>query len=82
MNIIDMVKAEMRKAENIYGPFRSTHEGLGVLTEEMSELIASIRCNRAGEVRTEAIQVAAVAARIAESMSCTATKERSGMSHA
>jgi NTP pyrophosphatase (non-canonical NTP hydrolase) len=70
---------ESEKAEDRYGSFASTHEGFGVLAEEVSELLDAIRSNLAGSVRIEAIQVAAVALRIAESMSNTETKARSGM---
>lgn len=52
----------------MYGSFNSAHEGYGVLLEEVDELWAEIKSKRLnGEnAFTEAIQVAAVALRIAQ----------------
>ena len=36
---------EMRQAQDKYGPFHSTHEGYGVLAEEVAELRDAIRSN-------------------------------------
>jgi hypothetical protein len=43
-------------------PFISTHEGLGVLTEEYHELIEAVRSNDHQKVCKEAIDVAVTAA--------------------
>jgi NTP pyrophosphatase (non-canonical NTP hydrolase) len=59
------VSAEMSRADARYGPFTSTHEAYGVLAEEMAELLDAIRSNKLESVREEAIQVAAVAMRLA-----------------
>ena len=71
---------EMVDAQTRYGPFASSHEGYGVLMEEVAELLDAIRANRPALVAHEAIQVAAVALRLA---SCctgdTAFLQRSGM---
>ena len=55
-----------------FGDMASMHEGWGVLAEEFDELTEAIRQKqsdptRAGNIRHEALQVAAVALRIAES---------------
>ena len=73
------IAAEADAADGKYGPFRSTHEGLGVLMEEVHELIEAIRLNSPEEVRLEAIQVSAVAYRIAQSLDYEDTLRRSGM---
>jgi len=65
MSIIDAVINEMDSADYKYGSFKSTHEGLGVITEEYHELIEAIRGNYSESVRQEAIQVAAACLRLA-----------------
>lgn len=69
---------EIVTAERRYGDFTSSHEGLGVLMEELHELVQAIRANKSESIRTEAIQVAAVATRIAYAMSSVPTLRRSG----
>lgn len=64
--VIGEVIAEAAGAESKFGPFTSTHEALGVLTEEVAELVEAIRSNKAESVRREAIQVSAVSARLAQ----------------
>ena len=68
--VTDDVKDEIDLGEGHYGPFHSLHEGLAVLREEYKELEEAIfwGVRETGDtkcVRKEAIQVAAVAARIA-----------------
>ena len=60
------IEREANGAAAIYGPFRSTHEALGVLTEEYHELIEAVRSNDLARIAREAIQVSAVAARLAD----------------
>jgi NTP pyrophosphatase (non-canonical NTP hydrolase) len=60
------IEAEADAASEKYGAFASTHEAFGVLAEEMSELLDAIRANNLESVRAEAIQVSAVAMRLAE----------------
>lgn len=55
----------MQAAAKRYGDFSSSHEALGVLTEEMYELTAVIRANAIEGIREEALDVAAVALRLA-----------------
>ena len=76
MSVHDRIDAEICRAEERYGQFRSSHEGFGVLAEEVSELLDAIRANDHRWIQREAIQVSAVAARIAESMDNPSTVER------
>lgn len=70
---------EMRQAQDKYGPFHSTHEGYGVLAEEVAELLDAIRSNRPEHIRVEAIQVAAVAMRIVHALNDDPFRVRSGI---
>jgi hypothetical protein len=47
-----------------WGPYRSPHEAYGVLAEEMAELLDAMHRNHDDDIRTEALQVAAVAYRL------------------
>jgi NTP pyrophosphatase (non-canonical NTP hydrolase) len=67
MDVLDDVRAEMESADANYGPPTSAHESFGVLSEEVAELLEAIRSNKSESVREEAIQVAAVALRLAHS---------------
>lgn len=72
------IDAERERADKRYGVFASSHEGLGVLVEECDELRDAVRSNNLTEIRLEAIQIAAVAARIAISARASASfRERS-----
>ena len=62
---IARVTVEADRAEVRYGPFTSTHEALGVLLEEWDELRAAVHANNVCAVRDEAVQIAAVATRLA-----------------
>ncbi len=58
-------------AQDTYGDFASMHEAYGVLAEEVAELFEAVRMKqrmptRPGLIRFEALQIAAVALRIAE----------------
>lgn len=62
---------EAVKAQGVYGDFASMHEAYGVLAEEVAELFDAVRMRqsdtrRASAIEAEAIQLAAVALRIAE----------------
>lgn len=58
------LRDEVRRADKRYGPFLSTHEGYGVLAEEMLELLQAIQSNVKNDIDEEAMQVAAVAMRL------------------
>ena len=59
------IHKEAGAARERYGPFTSTHEALGVLCEEFDELKEAIHQNALGSIQNEAIQVSAVAFRLA-----------------
>lgn len=68
---IDAIETEANEAQEKYGDFASMHEAYGVLAEEVAELFEAIRekqrqPTRPRAIRGEAIQIAAVALRIAE----------------
>lgn len=68
---IDAIETEANAAQEKYGDFASMHEAYGVLAEEVAELFEAIRekqrqPTRSRAIRSEAIQIAAVALRIAE----------------
>lgn len=77
MTLIERIEAEADRAQVRYGDFASTHEGYGVLAEEVAELFDAVRANALGSVEMEAIQVAAVALRIARACECGSFRERS-----
>lgn len=77
INLTDELREEMIRAQIRYGNFASTHEALGVLTEEYHELIGAIQGNRVDRIQQEALQVAAVALRLAESCDKTGFVSRS-----
>ena len=62
----DEILDEAAAAHRRYGSFTSSHEAYGVLAEEVAELLDAIRANKIESIRQEAIQVAAVALRLAE----------------
>jgi hypothetical protein len=64
------IEREAQAAQDKYGNFASMHEAYGVLAEEVDELFDAVKLgpknlNRGLEIQKEAIQVAAVAFRIA-----------------
>jgi NTP pyrophosphatase (non-canonical NTP hydrolase) len=71
------MEVEMEQAHTAYGLFTSTHEGLGVLFEEFDELRSAIHANNLDDVQHEALQVAAVAMRLAISVLDPYTAARS-----
>lgn len=74
------VLEEIQRIRARYGPLASTHEGLGVLLEEFEELKDEIKkppnSFRSDLLRHEAIQVAAVATRIASDLAHDDSKIR------
>ena len=63
--LISNILRQVNYADNRYGPFTSSHEGLGVLMEEVAELVGAIRRNDIQDIEREATQVSAVAMRLA-----------------
>lgn len=59
------LEAEAERSREKWGTYRSTHEAYGVLCEEMHELLEAIQANDDAAVKLEALQVAAVAFRLA-----------------
>lgn len=66
MKIAEMIEEVMLESERRYGPPASTHEGYGVLAEELAELLEAVRANEMRRVGYEAIDIAAAAIRLAQ----------------
>lgn len=60
---LDLVRQELMRAIEKHPVFNSSHEGYGVLLEEVDELWDEVKANRPAEAQAEAIQVAAMAIR-------------------
>ena len=58
-----VVRAELIRATQKFGPFNSAHEGFAVLLEEVDELWDEVKGNNRSLQREEAVQVAAMAVR-------------------
>ncbi len=67
--VIAAVRGELVDATFKHGALHSAHEGYGVLMEEVHELMDAMRANDPVQVRAEALQVAAMGARIV--LDCT-----------
>jgi NTP pyrophosphatase (non-canonical NTP hydrolase) len=82
--ILETVASEMVSAQRRYSDLHSTHEAWGVLAEEWDELREAIHANDRERITREAIQVAAVAARLADQLrrGDAAFVERSGLATA
>ena len=69
MKAIDDVILELSRARKNFPPFNTAHEGYAVLYEEVDELWEEVKKNPAKrdyvKMRAEAIQVAAMAIRLA-----------------
>lgn len=65
--LVSAIRAEFEQASNRYGAFNSAHEGYAVLLEEVDELWEEVKKSPKkrdmNAIRTEAIQVAAMALR-------------------
>lgn len=79
-SVMSEVVREYTEACDRYGvAFTSSHEGLGVLIEELDELKSAIHSNKLAAIQYEAIQVAAVAIRLARSCRHSRFSKRSGI---
>lgn len=65
MTAVEMMLELANRAQERYGDFASTHEALGVASEEWDELKDAIRANDLVQVRYECIDLAAVLLRLA-----------------
>ena len=72
------IERGLESAYDRYGHATSSHEGYGVLAEEVLELLNAIRSNDASEIQDEAIQCAVSAWRIAAAMTESKCRKRSG----
>jgi NTP pyrophosphatase (non-canonical NTP hydrolase) len=64
MNWLQGVIERMKRADERYGPFTSTHEALGVFSEEWDELREAIRSNDLPQINHEALDLAAALIRL------------------
>ncbi len=66
-DVMTAVENELRRAVNLHGGMKSCHEGYAVILEEVDELWEHVRLKdklrKKSEMRLEAIQIAAMAAR-------------------
>ena len=58
------IQARILRAETRYGPFASTHEALGVCSEEWDELRQAIHENDIKAIKHEALDLAAALIRL------------------
>jgi hypothetical protein len=58
------ISKRIDSADSRYGPFSSTHEALGVCSEEWDELRAAIHSNDFEAIRHEALDLAAALIRL------------------
>ena len=67
--IVALIVDELSRANKVYKPFNSAHEGYAVMLEEMDELFDEIRKKRPDKSRMldEAIQVGAMAIKFIQS---------------
>lgn len=57
------IKVELFKATEKFGKFNTGHEGYAILLEEVEELWSEVKLKNQKKMRTEAIQVCAMALR-------------------
>lgn len=77
MAVRDELEIRIGVAEARYGPFASTHEALGVASEEWDELRDAIRSNVLSDIRRECLDLAAVLIRLADGVDSPALADRS-----
>ena len=61
--IVNEVLEELTRATAKFGEMRSSHEGYGIILEELDEAWSEIKCNDTDRACEEMIQVAAMAIR-------------------
>ena len=67
----------MQTAQDRYGSYASTHEALGVASEEWDEFRAAIQSNDLAKVEEEALDLAACLLRLVEQIGDDALRQRS-----
>lgn len=65
MNVTLVILDRAKQAQDTYGNIASTHEALGVASEEWDELRAAIHANDAVAIRDEAMDMCSVLLRLA-----------------
>jgi hypothetical protein len=68
MICLEELTARISYADERYGGFASTHEALGVAYEEWHEFVHAVQTNVILDIREEALDLAAVLIRLAESI--------------
>jgi NTP pyrophosphatase (non-canonical NTP hydrolase) len=59
---IELINKEYQRANKLFPPFKSTHEGYAVLLEEVDELWDNIKQNKGMEnMKEEIVQIGAMA---------------------
>jgi hypothetical protein len=64
MSYVIAIDTLIEQANLRYGPFSSTHEALGVCSEEWDELRDAIHANDFGRIKHEALDLAAALIRL------------------
>jgi NTP pyrophosphatase (non-canonical NTP hydrolase) len=72
-----MLTLRIAKSNKRYGDFASTHEALGVCSEEFDELKLAIHANDLDQIAHEALDLAAACIRLAQSLENESTRARS-----
>lgn len=68
MTFPELQAAELRDAQQLHPPLKSSHEGYAVILEELDEVWAHVKAKQQDlpAMRRELVQVAAMAQRMAE----------------
>lgn len=72
-----LIESRITYARRRYGPYASSHEALGVITEEYQELVQAIRSNNIQDIAKEAQDLAACATKLARDCGGKAFRARS-----
>ena len=72
-----LIESRIKYARRRYGAYTSSHEALGVITEEYHELLQAIRSNNIQDIFEEACERAACATKLARDCGGKAFKARS-----
>jgi NTP pyrophosphatase (non-canonical NTP hydrolase) len=67
-DLIIELESRIERAQTRYGDLTSTHEGLGVASEEWDELRDAVRSNDLDRVESECLDLAAVLLRLADTV--------------